>query len=89
MYSAPRLLSQVKPTYTTDALAAKIQGTVWLEVVVTPEGRIGDVRVIRSLETGLDAQAIAAVRQWRFEPGRRMEAPVSVVVTVALDFRIR
>jgi protein TonB len=87
--TAPRLLSQVKPTYTSEALDAKIQGAVWLEAVVTPEGRTADIRVVRSLDPGLDAQAIAAVREWRFEPGRLAGVPVNVVVTVALDFQIR
>jgi protein TonB len=87
--SAPRLLFRVKPTYTTEALNAKIQGAVWLEAVVAPEGRTTDIRVVRSLDPGLDAQAIAAVREWRFEPGRLAGVPVDVVVTVALDFQIR
>jgi TonB family protein len=87
--SAPRLVSQVKPTYTADALDARIEGSVVLEVVVTREGRAGDIRVLRSLESGLDQQAIAAVREWRFEPGRLAGVPVDVVVTAALDFQIR
>ena len=87
--SAPRLLSQVKPTYTAEALNARVQGAVWLEAVVTPEGRTTDIRVVRSLNPGLDAEAIAAVRQWQFEPGRLAGQPVNVVVTVALDFLIR
>lgn len=88
--AAPRLLSQVKPTYTTQALSERIQGSVWLEIVVTREGRVGEVRVVRSIDPGgLDEQAIAAVRQWRFEPGRLWGTPVDVAVTVAMDFSIR
>lgn len=86
----PRLLSEVKPTYTNDALSAKIQGSVWLEVVVTTEGRAANIRVLRSLDPdGLDEQAIAAVRQWRFEPGRLAGDAVNVTVIVVLDFQIR
>ena len=88
--TAPRVLSEVKPHYTSDALEQKIQGSVWLEVVVTREGRAGDVRVARSLDpAGLDEQAINAVRQWRFEPGRLAGTPVDVLVTVVMDFSIR
>ena len=88
--SAPRLISQVKPRYTPDALERKVQGSVWLEIVVTREGRPGDVRVTRSLDAnGLDEEAIVAVRQWRFEPGRLAGAPVDVRVTVVMDFTIR
>ena len=88
--TTPRLLSEVKPTYTNAALSAKIQGSVWLEVVVTKEGRPTGIRVMRSLDPGgLDEQAIAAVRQWRFEPGRLAGQAVNVSVTVVLDFQIR
>jgi TonB family protein len=85
----PRLLSQTKPRYTVEALRDKIQGSVWLELVVTSEGRVDHIRVVRSLDVGLDQEAVAAVRGWRFEPGRLEETPVDVVVTVALDFTIR
>jgi TonB family protein len=87
---APRLISQEKPHYTPEALERKIQGSVWLEVVVTREGHVGSVRVTRSLDPGgLDEQAIIAVRRWQFEPGRLAGTPVDVMVTVAMDFTIR
>jgi TonB family protein len=87
---APRVLSEVKPHYTSDAMEQKIQGSVWLEVVVSREGRAGDVRVARSLDpSGLDEEAINAVRQWLFEPGRLAGTPVNVLVTVVMDFSIR
>ncbi|MBI4486271.1 MAG: TonB family protein, partial [Acidobacteria bacterium] len=44
--------------------------------------------VLRSLDAGLDREAIAAVRQWRFAPGRVGGEPVDVLVTIILDFRI-
>jgi protein TonB len=85
----PRLLAQVKPRYTSDALVRKIQGSVWLDLVVTREGRIEQVRVTRSLDAGLDAEAVTAVRLWRFLPGRLGNTPVDVAITVAMDFSIR
>jgi TonB family protein len=85
----PRVLTQVKPTYTDDALERRIQGTVILELVVRTDGRPTDIRVIRSLEAGLDLQAIIAAREWRFEPGRLGGRPVDVQVVLMLDFWIR
>jgi TonB family protein len=88
--TVPRLIAQVKPRYTPEALDRRIQGSVWLELVVTREGRADEVRVARSLDPGgLDEEAITAVRQWQFEPGRLAGAPVDVVVTVVMDFVIR
>jgi TonB family protein len=86
----PRVLTEVKPTYTAKALLERIQGSVWLELVVRTDGTPSDIRVIRSLDSnGLDEQAILAIDQWRFEPGRMNGKPVNVLVTVMIDFLIR
>jgi protein TonB len=83
------VITQVQPRYSIEALERKIEGSVWLEVVVTCEGRAGRVRVMRSLDPrGLDEEAIKAVRQWQFDPGRISGQPVDVVVTVVMDFSI-
>jgi TonB family protein len=84
----PRLLSQVRPTYTADALARRVQGSVVLAAVVMADGVPAQIHVARSLDVDLDAQAIDAVRQWRFDPGRLAGRPVNVLVTVVLDFTI-
>lgn len=87
--TSPRLITEVKPRYTTDALKNRVQGTVELEVVVTADGCASNIRVIRSLDPGLDREALAATSQWRFEPGRLAGQPVNVLVQVFVDFRIR
>jgi periplasmic protein TonB len=87
----PRVLREVKPQYTSDAMRAKVQGTVLLECVVKPDGTVGEVSVVRSLDHvfGLDEEAIRAARQWRFAPGTRLGEPVSVLVTIELTFTLR
>jgi periplasmic protein TonB len=85
----PRVLTQMKPTYTNEALEQRIQGTVVLELIVRTDGHPTDIQVVRSLEAGLDLQAIIAARQWRFEPGRLAGRPVDVQVVVMMDFWIR
>ena len=88
--TAPRVISQVQPTYTSEALRRRIQGTVVLELIVTREGRPSDIRVIRSLDPdGLDKEAIIAASHWQFEPGRLAGAPVDVLVNLIVDFSIR
>lgn len=85
---APTLVTQIRPTYATDALRNRIQGSVTLEAVVRRDGVADAIRVIRSLDPGLDAQAIRALGQWRFRPGRLGEMPVDVLVSVVMDFTI-
>jgi periplasmic protein TonB len=88
---APVLLRLVQPKYTGQAMRAKVQGTVELEAVVLPNGSVGEVRVVKSLDRslGLDNEAITAAREWLFSPGRDREGrPVPVLVTLLIEFRI-
>jgi protein TonB len=87
----PVVLREVKPQYTSDAMRARLQGSVLLQCVIRPDGSVGDVRVIRSLDGmfGLDLEAIKAARQWRFRPSTRLGEPVSTLVTIQLDFALR
>jgi periplasmic protein TonB len=87
----PRVVREVKPQYTSDAMRAKVQGTVLLECVVRPDGNVSDVQVVRSLDStfGLDQEAIKAAKQWRFVPGTRQGEPVAVLVTIELTFTLR
>jgi protein TonB len=87
----PRVLREVKPQYTADAMRAKVQGTVLLECVVLPDGSVGEVEVVRSLDPtfGLDQEAVKAARQWVFAPGTRFGEPVAVLVTIELTFTLR
>jgi len=88
--SAPRLIEEVRPRYTGDALQSKIQGTVVLEAIVGRDGRASHIRVLRSLDRGgLDEEAVAAVTKWRFDPGRLAGEPVDVLVTIMVDFWLR
>ena len=84
------LLRQVRPHYTAEAMRAKVVGDVVVEAVVLPDGSVGDVTVIRSLDPvfGLDEEAVKAARQWRFQPGTRFGDPVAVLVTIVLEFRL-
>jgi TonB family protein len=85
----PRLLREVRADYTEAARQSGIEGEVELEIVVRRDGTVGDVKVTKGLAGGLNDQAIAAVRQWRFAPATRLNAPVDVVVEVAVEFRLR
>jgi TonB family protein len=87
----PILVKEVKPQYTPDAMRAKIQGSVWLECVVVPEGMCTDIQIVRSLDPvfGLDQEAVKAAKQWRFIPGKKQNQAVPVLVTIELNFALR
>jgi TonB family protein len=87
----PEVLRKLTPQYTANAMRAKIQGFVTLQFVVEPDGSVGPVRVIASLDVvhGLDVAAINTLKQWLFKPGTRNGAPVRVLSTAVLSFGIR
>jgi protein TonB len=87
----PRLIKETKPAYTADAMRAKIQGLVQLEAIVLTDGSVGRVRIVRSLDTtfGLDDEAVAAVKRWRFLPGTLAGRAVPVLVQIELTFTLR
>ena len=89
--SSPTLVREVKPIYPAEAIAAGIQGTVLLTAVVLADGAVGEVTIVRSLDTvyGLDAQAVSAVKQWVFNPGQKDGAAVAVRVAVEVIFTLR
>lgn len=87
----PRLIKEVRPGYTADAMRAKIQGIVTMQAVVMPDGSVTQVQIIRSLDPtfGLDQEAIRTVKQWRFAPGTRMGQAVPVYVEIEMTFTLR
>lgn len=84
----PKLLHAEEPEYSDEARQARYQGSVLLAIEVDVNGRVTNVRVMRSLGLGLDEKAIAAVLKWNFRPamagGRPVTAPAQVQVTFHL-----
>ncbi|MBA3930658.1 MAG: energy transducer TonB [Xanthomonas sp.] len=78
------------PDYPPAAMRAGEQGTVMVRVEVGADGVPTSVEVAeRSGSRDLDRAALAAVRQWRFQPAQRDGQPVAGAVTVPIDFKIR
>jgi periplasmic protein TonB len=84
----PELLHAEEPEYTDEARRARHQGSVLLAIDVDVNGRVTNIRVMRSLGLGLDEKAVAAVMKWKFRPamagGRPVTAPAQVQVTFHL-----
>ena len=87
--TSPTLVKRVGPTYTAEAKQAGIQGNVTMDCVVLPDGTVGDVRVTKKLDPGLDEEAIKTLRQWRFRPAQKDGKSVPVQVFVEMSFTVR
>lgn len=88
--SAPvRKLYSPEPEYPADALAAGLTGRVVVRVVIGKNGRVVRAGIQQSSGVpSLDAAAVAAVRQWRFEPILQGGMAVVAAVPIPVQFRI-
>jgi protein TonB len=84
----PQLVRRIEPVYHPLAVRANVQGTVILEAIVDKEGRVAEVRVLRSAHRLLDEAAVEAVREWRYVPLVLNGIPERFVLTVVLTFNL-
>jgi TonB family protein len=86
----PKVVKELKPAYTPAALKARIQGSIGLDAIVLETGAVGEVTVVRSLDTeqGLDDEAVKALKQWQFEPGMKDGTAARVRVEVEMTFKL-
>jgi len=82
-------LSNPKPDYPELATRHHWEGRVILRVYVTADGRCGDLSVYRSSgHDVLDESAMAAVKQWRFVPGKHGDTAIASWVNVPIEFAL-
>src|ERR1019366_588529 len=84
----PRATYTPDPPYTKTAMKAGIEGSVHLWLVVDEHGVPQQVWIDKSLDPGLDQNAIDTVKKWRFEAAREDGTPVAVKIDVAVNFRL-
>jgi TonB family protein len=82
-----KLVSAPEPEYPATARVARQQGVVMLAVLINKEGRVQDVAVMSGAPLLAEAAA-NAVRQWTYQTTLLNGAPVEVVTTVDVPFRL-
>ena len=76
--------------YPPMAAENNVQGKVTLQFVVEKDGRVGEVKVIRSVDKDLDREAIRVVKTLpKFTPGRQNGQPVRVWYTLPVTFKLQ
>ena len=66
----PRPIERVMPVYPEQALKERVRGVVVLRVLVSETGQPIEVTVKTAARKDLTDAAVAAAKQWRFEPAR-------------------
>lgn len=85
---APKPVYKEEPAYTPEARDAKIEGAVLLSAVIEADGSVTGISVERSLDAGLDNNAVETVKRWQFKPAEKDGAPVAVSVKIEINFRL-
>jgi TonB family protein len=84
----PKAIYTPDPEYSERGRKAKLNGKVMLRIEIRDDGTVGRACVIRPLALGLDDNALAAVRHWRFSPALQNDRPVPVQADVETNFRL-
>jgi len=82
----PALVYKQEPSFSDAARSRRLQGTVGLNVTVDKNGSVVDVKIVRPLGMGLDEQAVATIRTWRFTPAKVEGQPVAVQLYIETNF---
>ncbi len=86
----PSCIDCPSPSYSEEAGKRQVQGVVLMEATVTTEGRVRDIRVLKSLGYGLDEIAINTVRGWRLRPAVDPDGtPVPARTMIEVTYRLR
>lgn len=86
--SRVEITSRPQPSYTKEARRNGIQGFVALKVLLSGNGKVSRVRVLKGLRAGLTENAIRAACKMRFKPAVKDGAPVSQWVIAEYAFRL-
>jgi protein TonB len=81
----PRVLYQPSPVLDAK-VRKKAPGTVYVLFVVDQRGRVENPIVQQATDPVFEAPALAAVKQWKFEPGKRNGQPVRFRMRVPITF---
>jgi protein TonB len=80
---------QSKIKYPEIAKKAGVEGRVFVQFVVNTDGSVIDPVVVRGIGAGCDEEAVRAVSQAKFEPGRQRGKPVPVKMSLPITFKLK
>jgi len=92
IYTSSALDEQPKPTYQPapafpyDMKKAGVTGSVVVDFIVEPDGRVSGAYATTATERAFEADAVQAVMKWRFHPGRRGGRAVRTRMSVPINF---
>jgi TonB family protein len=86
--SGPVPLQKVDPKYPPTLITERVTGEVILYAVIRRDGSVDSIQLVRGIDEQLDANAMRALRQWKFRPGAKQGTPVDLEAIVHIPFRL-
>ena len=86
--SGPVPMQKVDPQYPQTLKNDRVAGEVVLYAVIRRDGSVDSIQLVRGIDQQLDANAIRALRQWKFRPGAKQGTPVELEAIVHIPFRL-
>jgi TonB family protein len=86
--SGPVPVQKVDPQYPPTLMSERVAGEVILYAVIRRDGSVDSIQLVRGVDQQLDANAIKALRQWKFRPGAKQGTPVELEAIVHIPFRL-
>jgi TonB family protein len=84
----PKKLFAPAPQYTKEARAARLEGTVVVQAIITKQGELRCVRPVQG-HFLLAQMALATLKKSRFEPARQGGTPIDVYFNLSVDFTLK
>ncbi len=78
-------LRRTIPEYPQQARAARVQGSVTLDAIISAEGDVHEIRVVSGHSLLVNA-AVRCVAAWKYLPATRNGLPVSSKATIVVNF---
>lgn len=86
--TGPEPLQKVDPKYPPTLITERVTGEVILYAVIRRDGSVDSIQLVRGIDEQLDANAIRALRQWKFRPGAKEGIPIELEAIVHIPFRL-
>lgn len=87
--TGPVPLRKVDPKYPPELRSTHVEGEVILYAIIRKDGSVDSIQLVHSVDPRLDADAMEALAQWKFEPGEKRGAPIDLEAVVRIPFRSR
>ena len=86
--SGPLPARKVDPKYPQSLIADRVEGEIVLYAVIRRDGSVDGIQLVRGLDSELDANAIRALSQWKFQPATKAGDAVELEAIVHIPFRL-